>query len=459
MLSSRPMAGRMRRTRNLLPMAGGGMEVRAGAVQVLPGEITDLVTWGPRLVVERDGRIAVALGRVVQDMGQAGRFVRGAAFQALTADAKREDRLYVADGLNPLWYLARRGGQTVRERVVNTVLDAQGAAYPLPVPSLVTTWRGRVWVDEGPNRLRHCQFDRPDEWDPLWTVEFQDGTADRLRAVLPFGDVLLVGLGSAVWAVTGKSQYDWQSAPSTAGRGCGGPKSMTADGTSAWWVARDGVFQLNVDAALSGDVQDFFGVAHMDSHVVFDARARRLFALSGGRVLVLQVDTQRWGELAADGAHGLFVLDGRVGWWGATGAWLLAANDSPDVDWFGHATPVKAVMESWEELPNPQAGGRALLNRVRLLLQGSPRGTATYTATADGTAPFTATVTLADVAVDRWAADTLPADGSGEAWPTPPVLRELVPRLAGRAFRHRLDSEVYFRLGQFAPEIRFRGAR
>ena len=42
---------------------------------------------------------------------------------------------------------------------------------------------------------------------------------------------------------------------------------------------------------------------------------------------------------------------------------------------------------------------------------------------------------------------------------TPPVLRELVPRLAGRAFRHRLDSEVYFRLEQFAPEFRFRGAR
>jgi len=296
MLSTRPLADRFRVTRNMLPLENGGMQARPGAVQVLAGDVTDLAVWGQRLVVERKGRVAVVSGQVVEDMGQAGRFVRGTAFQALTADAQREERFYVADGLNPLWYLARRGGVTVREPVVNTVLDGDGLPYPLPVPHVVATWRGRVWIDEGANRLRHCQFDRPAEWDPLWTLEFQGADSDRRRALLPAGEVLLVGFEQAIWGVTGRSQYDWQTAVAVAGRGCGGPRSMASDGGGAWWVSRDGVFGLGSAAPLSDDVRELFGVAHMDSQAVIEPRTRRLYALYGGRVLVLHLDSGRWGE-------------------------------------------------------------------------------------------------------------------------------------------------------------------
>jgi hypothetical protein len=448
------MDGRMRRTTNLLPLAGGGVEARRGAVQVVPGDVTDLAVWGTRLVVERDGRIAVVLGRVVQDMGQAGRFVRGTAFQALVGGGVREDRFYVADGLNPLWYLARRGGQTIRESASNTILQPNGLPYPLDVPTLVTTWRGRVWIDEGPNRLRHCEFDRPDQWDPLWTVEFQAGAADRLHALLPVGEALLVGLRESMWLLTGKSQYDWQTSQRVAGRGCDGPQTVAGDGTTVYWVARDGLFQLGSAAPLSEDIRDFFGLPLVTGAVVLSPRGQRLFALVNGRVLVLHLGSGLWGELAATEVRGLFVLDGRVGWWGANGAWVLAADDAPDVDWYGRSTPVQAVLESWDQIQSTAGGGRALLNRVRFVLQGSPRGSATYTATVDGGSPFVADVSLADVSVDRWQDAVAPPDGSGEAWPTPPVFRELVPRLAGRAFRHRLDCAVYFRLDKFVPEFR-----
>ena len=457
MLSSRPLEGRMRVARNLLPLETGGLEARAGAVQVLPGDVTDLAVWGTRLVVERDGRIVVASGGAVQDMGQAGRFVRGTAFQALVANAQREERFYVADGLNPLWYLARRGGVTVREPVVNTVLDDAGMPYPLPVPTLAATWRGRLWVDEGANRLRHCQFDRPAEWDPLWTLEFQGDGSDRRRALLPFGDVLLVGFEQAIWAVTGKSQYDWQVAAMVNGRGCGGPRSMASDGAGAWWVCRDGIFRLGGDTPLSDDVRELFGTPHMDSQAVIEPRTRRLFVLVGGRVLAMNLDSGLFGEVVATGVRGLFVLDGRVGWWGEGGVWLMAADDLPDTAIDGTRTAVQAVMESWDEVPNPAGGGRALLNRGRFVVQGSPRGNATYTATADGERSFVATFSLSDVAVDAWAASAAPVDGSGEAWPVPGVFREVVPRLAGRSFRHRLEAGVYMRLDEFKPEFRFAG--
>jgi len=457
MLSTRPLKDHLRTARNLLPLEAGGLEARPGAVQVLAGDVTDLAVWGQRLVVERAGRVVVVTGTVAEDMGQAGWFVRGTAFQALVANAQREERFYVADGLNPLWYLVRRGGVTVREPVVNTVLDDAGLPYPLPVASVIGTWRGRVWIDEGANRLRHCQFDRPDEWDPLWTLEFQGADSDRRRALLPFGEVLLVGFEHAIWSVTGKSQYDWQTAVAVNGRGCGGPRSMASDGAAAWWVSRDGVFRLGAEAPLSNDVRELFGVAHMDSQVVIEPRTRRLYVLYGGRVLAMHMTSGLFGEVAASGVRGLFVLDGRVGWWGANGVWVMAADDLPDTAIDGTRTAVQAVAESWDEVPNLAAGGRALLNRTRLYVQGSPRGNASYVATADGVRSFAAVVSLSDVTVDAWAASAAPADGSGEAWPVPPVFREVVPRLAGRSFRHRIEAQVYMRLDEFRPEFRFAG--
>lgn len=458
MLSTRPLEGRVRRARNLLPTDSGGLEARPGALQLATGNVTDVQVWGTRLLLERDGRLVLLSGTVLTDVGPAGRFVRGTPFQALTANAEREERLYVADGLNPLWYLARRGGQTVRESVVNTVTDAAGLPYPLPVPSLVATWRGRVWCDEGPNRLRHCQFDAPAQWDPLWTVEVQGAASDRLRALRAHGEMLLVGLEHAVWAVTGTSQYDWRAAAVVNGRGCAGPRSLTGDGDRAWLVARDGVFALGGAAPLSDDVREAFGVAHMDSAAVMEPREQRLYVRVGGRLLALHVQTGRWGEVVAAGARGLFVLDGRVGWYGQDGVWVMAGRDEPDVSKAGVRTPVQALMESWDEVPNRAAGGRALLNRVRLYLQGSTRGSATYTATADGDRSAAFMLDLADVTADTWQQDAAPADGDGEAWPPPGVLREVVPRLAGRAFRHRLEASCYVRMDSFDPEYRFRGA-
>lgn len=455
MLATQHQAERFRVVRNFVPLAQG-VEVRPGAVQVLSGDVTDVAVWGERLLAERDGRLVVAVGAARQDVGQAGRFVRAAPFQALTQDGAREDRLYVADGLNPLWYLARRGGTTVRETVINTVLDAQGAPYPLPAASLIGTWRGRLWVDEGPNRLRHCQFDRPAEWDPLWTVQVQGADSDRLRALLPAGDVLLAGLQHAVWGVTGQSQYDWRTAALVSGRGVAGARSMASLGSTALLVARDGLFMLNGERPLSDDVRGLFGVAHVDAAVAVEPRAQRVYVLMGGRLLAVHLESGLWGEVAAGNVRGLFVLQGRLGWYGPHGAWVMAGRDAPDVAIDGTRTPVQATLESWDEVPNRNAGGRALLNRVRLYVQGSPRADAVYTVTADGSRVFSAPLPLSDVTVDQWQAAVAPVDGAGEAWPVPGVLRELVPRLAGTAFRHRIEAPCYMRLDEFRPEFRFR---
>jgi len=133
----------------------------------------------------------------------------------------------------------------------------------------------------------------------------------------------------------------------------------------------------------------------------------------------------------------------------------MAADDLPDTAIDGTRTPVQAVLESWDEVPNPADGGRALLNRARFVLQGSPRGAAIYKATVDDARSFSALLSLGDGEVDVWDDDAAPADGSGEAWPLPPVFREVVPRLAGRAFRHRIEAWVYMRLDEFRPEFRF----
>lgn len=457
MLSTQPRADRFRVTRNFVPTAEG-METRAGAVQVLAGDVTDVAVWGSRLVAERGGRLVVAIGAQVTDVGQAGRFVRGTAYQAPVAGGLTEDRFYVADGLNPLWYLARRGGQTVRESVVNTVLDAAGLPYPLPVPSLVASWRGRVWTDAGPMRLQHCQNNDPAQWDPLWTVDLHTQEADRLRALRPARDVLVAGFGRSLWGVTGQSQYDWRSDELVPARGVTGARALVNNGAQVLYAARDGVFSADSEQPLSDDVRELFGALEADGALAVEPRTRRLYVLVRGRVLAVHLDNGRWGEVAAGGARGLLVLDGRVGWYGPDGVWVMAGRDVPDTAIDSTRTPVAAVLESWDDVPNLNAGGRALLNRVRLRLLGSPRSAAVYTATADGALTWTGTLPTAGVDVDRWQAAVAPADGSGEAWPVPPVLAELVPRLAGVAFRHRIDSDAYLRLDEFRPEFRFRGA-
>lgn len=457
MLSTQPKADRFRVTRNFLPTAEG-METRPGAVQVLAGDVTGVVPWGLGLVAERNGRLVVAVGSKVTDVGPAGRFLRGAAYQAPVMGGGTEDRLYVADGLNPLWYLARRGGQTVRESVLNTVLDDAGLPYPLPVPSLVAVWRGRVWIDAGPTRLQHCQNNSPAEWDPLWTVDLHTQDADRLMALQTSRDVLVAAFARSLWGVTGQSQYDWRTDTLAAGRGAVGAQAMTANGAQMWHVAHDGVFSVDADVPLSDDVRELFADAVTGSHLVMEPRTGRLYVLCRGRVLVLHLESGRWGEVAAVGTRGLFVLEGRVGWYGSTGVWVMAGRDVPDTAIDGTRTAVAAVLESWNEVPNMGAGGRALLNRVRMLVLGSPRTPARYTAVADDTRAYSACLPTAAVDVDRWQAQTPPADGSGEAWPVPPVLAELTPRLAGMAFRHRIDCEAYLRLDQFRPEFRFRGA-
>lgn len=450
MLSTRPLPNKVRRADNAFPRPDGSLATRPGAQQLVTGPVDHVAPWGDRLVFERAGRIVLWDG-TEHDLRPAGRTLHGVAYQALTGDGVRENRFYLADGVRPLSYLVREGDAYVQHDVVNTVLQDDGTPYPIDIPVVLANWRGRLWLaSAGSNRIRHCELEAPADWDPLWFLEFQTGSTDAVTALLPAGDRLLVGLRTSLWAVAGYSQYDWEWGALTSSMGCVGPHALVGDASLAMTLSDLGVFRAGGDAPLSADVRDLWE-AQVSGQLAWDARRRLVLAWINGRVLVLGQDSGAWGELAAD-ARGVWAGATRCGWYGGDGIWTLGLEDTPDVRVDGTVTPVATTIEGWPVQSNRRGNARALLNRGWLILRGSPGGVATYTPVVDGVAGPAHVLSLYDGTAPTWneAATATPL-----AWPAPEVLREVVPRLAGRTLLHRLEATGHLELVSWDFEVRF----
>lgn len=449
MLSTRPIDGKVRRAENAFPQSDGSLVSRPGAQQVVADGVVHVIAWGERLLFERAGRLCLWDG-VVHDLRPAGRTLHGAAFQALTADAKRENRFYLADGVHGLSYVVREGDGYALHDVVNTVLDASGAPYPIPVPVVLATWRGRLWLaTAGSNRIVHCELEDPETWDPLWSLEFQTRAPDRVTALLSAGESLLVALQTSLWAVTGFSQYDWSWSAVNETAGCVGPHALTGDGVRAWMLSDGGLLAVGSPTPLSLDVQDLWDSA-VSGQLAWDAQRRVLLTHVNGRLLVYSVDGGGWGEVE-EGAAGVWSSVSRVGWYGQAGIWALGLRNTPDVDVDGTAAPVRTVIAGWPQQLARRGNGRALLNRVWLTMRGTPGGTVIYTPVVDQVDGPAHTLTLYDTATPTWAEA---ATAQPVTWPLPDVLREVVPRLSGRTFLHRLETEGYLELVGWEFEVR-----
>ena len=456
MLTLHPQSGRLRYANNLLPTKEGGMATRPGATQVVSGDIGAAAPWGNRLLLEKLGRLRLWDGLTEIDIAPAGRGLQATSFQALTADAKREDRLYVAEGIHPPWYIARRAGAYARQDIANKVQDASGIAYPIPVAQAIATWRGRLWIAAGGNRAQHCQFDDTDFWDPLWVVECQGPRSDRILALEPDDKRLLAGLRQSLWAISGDSQYNWQRDP-IADYGVAGPNAIASDTQLLFWISSVGLHQGGQGEPLSDDIREAFASAPYPAELVMDGRRRLLLLLVSGRLFVMHLDKPgRFGEIVGHAARGLIQTDDYAGWYGGDGVWLLGARDVPDRRLDGTRTDVVSLYDTWEDIPNPNGGGQALLTRTVAVLNGSARGNATYTATAktvNGENSFSTAASLADESPERWGDQIAGLDG--EPWPTASVRREFPAYLAGTQFRHRLEAPCHMEVLAFDPKYKF----
>lgn len=394
MLSLHYKPDRLRTTDNFIPSTQAWLAMRPHAQQIVAGRISNAAAWGARLLLEKDGRLVVWDGAET-DITSAGHGLQGAPFQVLTGNAQREDRLFVADGLRPLWYLVRRGNAYVHEDVVNTVKDASGAPYPLPVATAITTWRNRLVIAYGGNRLRHCQQDDTAMWDPLWTIELQGARGDVVLALRATQSQLVAGLRTSVWGVTGTSQYNWDRAPILDGIGVAGPNAIASDGQQVILGTPLGVYTLGGET-LSDDIRDAFAQPVYPVECVIDLRRRLLLVLAGGRLFVMHLDKAgQWGEIAVSAA-GLFALADYTGWYGADGAWIFAGTGEADLALDGTRAPLTSRLDNWPVVKKLDQGGRALLERVTVLLRGTRASSVDYAVTADEATSFKSSATLTD---------------------------------------------------------------
>jgi hypothetical protein len=459
MLSLHPQPGKLRYANNLLPTTAGGLASRPGATQIIAGDIAHAAEWGNRLLIEKLGRLRLWDGLTETDIAPAALGLQATPFQALTSGGVREERLYVADGVNPLWYVARVSGVYGRHGIANKVLDADGTAYPLPTAHVCTTWRGRLWTNaDRPNRVQHCQFDDTEYWDPLWTPECQGEDAERVTALAANGTTLAVGLSQSVWQIAGDSQYNWRPDP-VASHGVAGPRALASaliseNDQRLYWASGFGLHQSGVDAPLSDALREAFASSPFPCEVAIDRRRRLLLLLVIGRLFVMHLDKPgQWGEITGHAVRGLLQMADYAGWYGSDGAWLLGARDMPDRRFDGTTSDFTSLYDTWEDIPNPAGSGRALLKRTQVVLNGSSRGVATYTVTADGRNTFTTIATLADETPELWQ-DAI-AGLNGELWPTTPVRREFAPYLAGTKFRHQIAAPCHMEVLDFNPGYHF----
>lgn len=454
MLSLHPNPDKLRAARNLLPRVDGSVYTRPGAVQVVTGRIGRAVAWGNRVLMEKDRKLVLWDFVQDHDLGDAGLTLQAVPYQAVV-NGEREDRLYVADGQNALWYLKKSGATYVKTTVVNTVLDESNQPYAIPVPFAIAAWQNRLWIADDSHRVYHCQNERPEQWDPLWTIEAQGAGPDVIRVMKPLGDQLVLGLTNSLWAISGTSQYNWQRSELVRGLGVNGIDAMTSFTNRLWFVDQTGLFELGNPLPLTDDLRRAFDVQPYGSQCVVDPVRRVLFLVVNGLAYCSHIDAQSpaWTQLHGFGVQGLVATDSLVGYYGEDGLWIFAQDQMADAWKSGQLREIETVYDTWDHRPNVDAGGRALLNRMRMIVSGPQRQPATYTVRSPE-ALFSATLELSDT-LSTWGG--LPA-AVGDPWPYAPVEREFVPMLSGATFRHTVQSLSPLEIQMFKPTYRFAGA-
>lgn len=425
-LSLVPRAGLARCMDNLLPQPTG-FASRPGAAQVIAGSVEQCWSFGGSLVFVRAGHLWRWDGFGEADLGAVPAALAATGFDALTANARRESRLYLGALGVPLFYLDDAG----RHPATNSVLDAAGVPYPVPRAGVLTTFRGRVWTADG-NRLHHCEFDASGAWDPLYTVELQTGRPDAIRAALPVGEALVVALGRSIWSITGDSQYNWQRSLLLDGRGVVGPQALTSDGARAFYLSAAGLYQLGESDPVTDTLDELWRVPDPLASLLLDPSGRWLLVLVHGRLLAWDTRQQRCGEIIAPQARGVIAHATRLGWYGRDGVWLLGDEDAPDVQADGRSLPVASRYEGWDEAPNPL--GRAVLARSTLAVMASTTAQVSYAVQIDGVDSPVQTRTIGrSTGLHTWRGD-LPD--------TAPVSQtiEFPVHRAGTQFRHRLTG-------------------
>lgn len=442
MLSLHPQKGRFRRIDNFLPRADGSFASRPGAVQIVAGAIQHAKEWGNRIVAIVNGRLGLWADGQWFDLDQQGLCLSVASYQVLIGGGQREDRLYLADGINPLSYIVKEGSAYRRKRVVNTVLDESGEPYPLPIPRLIAVFQNRLWINDGTNRVQHCENERPDQFDPLFTLEFQGNLQGGVRAMVAHGEVLIVATDYGLWQIAGTSQYNWAVSEVLPGLGVRGDAALCSDGEMFAFVSRQGV-HLGGAAAISEDLRELFVSAQFGAQVGIATKYRLLLLALAGRLFVMHLDNPgRFAEIVQSGGlTGFVVLPDYLGWYGPSGLWLMALIPG-DLGLGAAHLPVTCIMESWDDQPNLDGAGRALLNRVRWQVAGLPGSVASYLVTVDGRPGCLVEITLTNACV-------------AAEYPPVPVWREVSIKRAGRFFCHRLTAQNYIEIKQFLPEYRF----
>jgi hypothetical protein len=453
MLSLNFKKDKLRVTDNLLPQNNKTMATRPSAEQIVDGVIEHATQWGNRILFVKDGRIQL-WDQNVYDIAPAGRSLDASAYQALTQDALREDRLYVADGLNPLWYVVREFDTYNQKTITNNITDEANIPYPLTTAESVTTWRNRLFTTDGNNRVYHCDNEKPHDWDPLFTLEFQSGLRAPIKAVEAMAGLLVIGTHHSLFSVTGDSQYNWHRDFLVKEHGAVSPSAIATDGTRLYYLSTTGLRKLGVDKPLSDDdLADAFITPDYSAKLVLSPDGKYLLFLVNGRLFVMNTYTEQFGEITQS-ARGVFSTSDQAGWYGDDGIWIMTSHDAPDIWLDGREADVVSIYEIWPDFPNPQ--GRALNTRGVFHLKGTDRSNATYTVTAtdeNEKITYSEEISIADETtdwLDVW-------DGTIRDWPGEPVQREVKPMIAGTKFSHKLESRGHLEIVQFEPQYRYGG--
>ena len=453
MISLHPQENKLRAADNLLPRSNGGLYTRPGAMQVVAGQVSMAYAWMNAIFMQTGGRLLLWANGTLTDFGQQGTTLSVASYQALVSGAVREDRLYIADGINPLWYIRFNGTVFENVPVVNTVLDVNGVPYPLPIPKLLANWNNRLWIGDGSNRIQHCQNEDPSQWNPLWTLEFQGDAKGAVKAIVANLSTLLVSLDNSLWQVDGTSEYNWQVTPISYGLGAIGQKALYSDGNTVAMIAKHGVYVGVPLNFISEDLRELFLVSQINAQVAIEPKRRFLLVFVAGRLFVMHLDKLgQFTEVSHNGLAGVIVLADGWGWFGDDGVWLVGRLNVDDQTLAGVLVSFTTRYDTWEVQPNVNGAGRCLLNRLRVQVSGMPGTTANYQATVDDRLVFWKSLTLSDDVLTEWG--NVPFVDS-QAWAFRPVWREVSPKLAGMHFRHTIESTNYVEVHAFLPEYRF----
>ena len=261
--------------------------------------------------------------------------------------------------------------------VINEFLDADERPYPLPKARALVAWQSRLWAADGTNIIYHCNNDNPHHWEPLNAIPFQSGQQADVTGLCPFGNRLMVSTPESLWQVTGDSPYNWQFQTVLNGNGAMNEHCMASDGQRLFHLDREGVFELGNPNPLSEPIEPMFNTADAGAQLLLEATGTYLYALVHGRLFVLHLRANHWGEIKPPAAiadteqpfRGLVLVGGQVAFYGDGGLWLQGAKYAPDVDLAGNRNPVISTLRSWPSMPDPY--GNSALNRVYLNIEGS----------------------------------------------------------------------------------------